>query len=110
VWGHGDDVTRGTVVVGEGSRLHIIDMAGIQVCMVGGMRAGALDAGPAWVLCSSERKAEEVEEVGDDGWPHLAMGEKMEMNPHPYHDMRQGRGPSIGPTGWATSRGAAASV
>jgi hypothetical protein len=43
------------------------------VCVVGGMRAdggdgaGALDAAPAWVLCSSERKAEELEEVGDDG-------------------------------------------
>jgi hypothetical protein len=44
------------------------------VRVVGGMRVddgdgvGALDAAPAWVLCSSKRKAKEVEEVGDDSW------------------------------------------
>jgi hypothetical protein len=49
-------------------------VTGIQVRVVGGMRAeggdgtGALDAAPARVLCSSKRKIEEVEEVGDDGW------------------------------------------
>jgi hypothetical protein len=42
--------------------------------------------------------------------PRLAVSVKMEMNPHPYHDVRQGHGPSIGPTGWATSRGMAVSV
>jgi hypothetical protein len=71
--GRDGDVTRGAAFAGEGFGLRIVDMAGIQVCVVGGMRAdggdsaGALDAAPARVLCSSKRKAKEVEEVGDDG-------------------------------------------
>jgi hypothetical protein len=58
----------------EGSGLWIIDVVGIHVHVVGGMRAdggdgvSALDAALVWVLYSSERKVEEVEEVGNDGW------------------------------------------
>jgi hypothetical protein len=77
----------------------------------GGDGVGALDATPTRVLCSSERKAKEVEEVGDDGWA-LSGGVcvKMVMSLHPCRDVRQGHGPSIGLAGWATSHGAATSM
>jgi hypothetical protein len=31
--------------------------------------------------------------------PRLVVSLKMEMNPHPYRDVRQGRGPSVGLAG-----------
>jgi hypothetical protein len=61
-------------IAGEGSGLWIVDVVGIQVHVVGGMwadggdGASALDAALVWVLYSSERKVEDVEEVENDGW------------------------------------------
>jgi hypothetical protein len=103
-------------IAGEGSGLWIIDVVGIHVHVVGGMRAdggdgaSALDAALVWVLYSSERKVEEVEEVGNDGWAPSGGECEDGDEPHPYRDVRQGRGPFVGLAGWATSHAVAMSV